>query len=364
MKRKVIAEMLLTLLMFSVAEVVFMVAPASASNTIYVDSDWKLTADIINEPVVIAADNIVLDLNGYGIIAKPAKYDDAITCHGRTGVTIKNGRIEGWLLNGISLYDSSNNVIENVKTSGSILTGISLGGSGLSGGSKNNIIRGCTIDSDALWGIFISWYCDYNLIQNCLITSVGYGIELFSRSSRNTITDNEISYNGIGVNSGSGIHNAIYHNNFIDNSIQASGSSLNSWDDGYPSGGNYWSDYTGVDLKSGPNQDQPGSDGIGDTPRVISGSRKDNYPLMQPYAQAEIRTLEKTIVSMNLPKGTEKSLTQKLDAAINLLDQGNTNGAVHKLEDFINQVTNSNKLTDEQKDILITAAQAIIGHIQ
>lgn len=363
MKRKVIAEMLLTLLIFSAADVVFMVVPASA-NAIVVYTDWKLTADILNEPVVIAADNIVLDLNGYGIIAKPAQYDDAITCHARTGVTIKNGRIEGWLLNGISLYDSSNNVIENVNISRSLITGISLGGSGSSGGSNNNIIRGCTIGSDAWFGIFISWYCEYNLVQNCLITSVGSGIELFSSASRNTITGNEISHNSIGVSSGSGKYNVIYHNNFIDNSIQASGSSLNSWDDGYPSGGNYWSDYTGVDLRSGPNQDQPGSDGIGDTPRVISGSRKDNYPLMQPYAQVEIRTLEKTIVPMNLPKGTEKSLTQKLDAAIDLLDQGNTNGAVHKLGDFINQVTNSNKLTDEQKDMLITAAQAIIGHIQ
>lgn len=363
MKRKVIAEVLLTLLMFSAADVVFMVVPASASNTIYVYTDWKLTADILNEPVVILADNIVLDLNGYGIIArKPApQYDDAITCHGRTGVTIKNGRTESWL-NGISLYDSSNNVIENVNMSKNVITGISLGGSGHGRGSNNNIIRGCTIVSDAWFGVFIGWYCEYNLVQNCLITSVGSGIELFYRASRNTITDNEISHNSIGVNNGR--YNAIYHNNFIDNSIQATGSSLNSWDDGYPSGGNYWSDYTGVDLRSGPNQDQPGSDGIGDTPRVISGSRQDNYPLMQPDAQVEIRTLEKTIVSMNLQKGTEKSLTQKLDAAIDLLDQGNTNGAVHKLGDFINQVTNSNKLTDEQKDMLITAAQAIIGHIQ
>jgi hypothetical protein len=54
----------------------------------------------------------------------------------------------------------------------------------------------------------------------------------------------------------------------------------NFWDDGYPSGGNYWSDYNGTDVMSGPNQDVPGSDGIGDTPYIIDADSQDNYPLM------------------------------------------------------------------------------------
>jgi hypothetical protein len=58
---------------------------------------------------------------------------------------------------------------------------------------------------------------------------------------------------------------------------------VNVWDDGYPSGGNYWSDYKGIDVKSGPNQDQPRSDGIGDTPYVIDANNQDRYPLMNPY---------------------------------------------------------------------------------
>ena len=62
----------------------------------------------------------------------------------------------------------------------------------------------------------------------------------------------------------------IYHNNLINNQASDS-SSINSWSSGYPSGGNYWSDYTGTDLKKGLNQDQPGIDGIGDTPYNISG---------------------------------------------------------------------------------------------
>lgn len=58
---------------------------------------------------------------------------------------------------------------------------------------------------------------------------------------------------------------------------------VNEWDDSYPSGGNYWSDYTDVDLKSGLDQDQHGNDGIGDTPCVIDVDNVDRYPLMAPF---------------------------------------------------------------------------------
>jgi hypothetical protein len=48
----------------------------------------------------------------------------------------------------------------------------------------------------------------------------------------------------------------------------------NSWDNGYPSGGNYWSDYNGTDADH---------DGIGDTPYVIDANNTDQYPLIQPH---------------------------------------------------------------------------------
>lgn len=45
--------------------------------------------------------------------------------------------------------------------------------------------------------------------------------------------------------------------------------SINVWDNDYPSGGNYWSDYKGFDYFSGPYLNETGSDGIGDMPHVI-----------------------------------------------------------------------------------------------
>ncbi|HKI75855.1 MAG TPA: hypothetical protein VKA28_01525, partial [Candidatus Bathyarchaeia archaeon] len=74
-------------------------------------------------------------------------------------------------------------------------------------------------------------------------------------------------------------------NNLVNNTIQAQDDQpgQNSWDNEYPSGGNYWSDYKGVDNCSGPQQNIcPSPDGIGDTPYVFN-SAQDNYPLMNPF---------------------------------------------------------------------------------
>jgi parallel beta-helix repeat protein len=99
-------------------------------------------------------------------------------------------------------------------------------------------------------------------------------------SSNSSVVNNIVSSNGYGIFLASSNSNKIYHNSFINNAIQAYDDNINQWDDGYPSGGNYWSDYTGLDAMSGPFQNQLGSDGIGDTPYVIDVDSQDHYPLM------------------------------------------------------------------------------------
>jgi parallel beta-helix repeat protein len=99
----------------------------------------------------------------------------------------------------------------------------------------------------------------------------------------NRITENIVANNDNGIYISLSNHNTIYHNNIMDNTVQAYDDSTNKWDNDYPMGGNFWSDYSGVDLFKGPNQDIPGSDGIGDTNYSIDSDSFDNYPLMEEF---------------------------------------------------------------------------------
>jgi hypothetical protein len=116
-----------------------------------------------------------------------------------------------------------------------------------------------------------------------MIYGTNCGVYLTS-SSNNSINYCDIIGNsiyGLYITSTSNF-NLIHHNNLFNNDQNAYDKGSNYWDDG--SEGNYWDDYTGSDLYSGVNQDEPGSDGIGDTPYNISGgTNKDRYPLMSPW---------------------------------------------------------------------------------
>src|SRR5205807_8627050 len=106
-----------------------------------------------------------------------------------------------------------------------------------------------------------------------------------SGSSSVTIVGNNIQSNIQGVVLNDTENGLVFHNNFLNNTFQSidTYSTQNAWDNGYPSGGNFWSDYTGADNCSGPAQNIcPNPDGIGDTPYLFNYNQ-DNYPLTKPY---------------------------------------------------------------------------------
>jgi parallel beta-helix repeat protein len=138
-----------------------------------------------------------------------------------------------------------------------------------------------TITSNVLAGLTMQ-DSSSNRIDGNHIENNGYGIDL-SACDSNNITRNTLINNNMGISLGSSSSNSIYNNNFICNTKQVINvNSNNTWNDVYPSGGNYWSDYTGADLYKGPYQNNTGSDGIGDTPYVVDVYNKDKYPLMYP----------------------------------------------------------------------------------
>ena len=154
--------------------------------------------------------------------------------------------------------------------------------------SYHNLIVDSNVSSN-LNGILLFDAHLNTIDNNTVMENSDGGISIVGSSGHNTIVRNTISRNawGMKVNATS-INNTIFHNNFIENLNQAYDFESNFWDDGYPSGGNYWSDYAGIDTMNGPNQNQPGSDGIGDTPYDIDFDSQDRYPLMNPVAQSPV----------------------------------------------------------------------------
>lgn len=170
--------------------------------------------------------------------------------------------------------------------------------------NDNTIANNTASDNDASIVLRVS---NNTTVANNTVSGTDEGISLNSDSSNNTIVNNDVLDNVRGIyardsnnntlvnnsiysNSQFGIYliscynNSIHHNILADNARQAlDNTDANQWDNGYPSGGNYWNDYLGVDNCSGPNQDIcPDPDEIGDTPYIIDPNSRDKYPLFSP----------------------------------------------------------------------------------
>ncbi len=173
------------------------------------------------------------------------------------------------------------------------------------------VIENWVINSPESTGIRISNTTSHFVIRGTRIQECSTGI-WFSSCQNGRVTENEIEGNSAGIIC-SNCHDitisendfstnddgallmryctriSFYHNNIYDSLMLAIDwtNDVVRLDDGYPNGGNFWDVYSGVDVKSGPNQDLDGSDGIGDT--YFIGSRSwffaDLYPLMSPYVE-------------------------------------------------------------------------------
>jgi nitrous oxidase accessory protein NosD len=235
-----------------------------------------------------------------------------------SGFVIQNF-IDDW---GIFLNHSSNNIINGniVKALTAILVD---GGSG-NAISDNKIVQlkegYCVFDGlrlansndNVVTGNYFSGYCHNALtLDNSSNNYVAFNYIAghFSpfpftiyQSDNNSIVGNAIwkslGHMYLGQSSG----NVLYHNSFLPRgspvTVSTNNASMNRWDNGYPSGGNYWGDYGGMDLYNGLYQNETGSDGIGDTPYIIDQQSRDDYPLTTLHDIGIVRvTASKTVVT-------------------------------------------------------------------
>ena len=254
------------------------------SNTIngkpmyYLVKDKNITLDEHNNfgyLALISCTNITAknaDVYGVLVVNTTKSTISNVTSHNSAyGIYIWSGSNNNNIINcdaynnsncGIYLYISSNNNIENCNLYNNVY-GISLNN------AANNITNCASYNN--VYGIYLSSSSDSNIV-NCNLYSNKNGIRFYISSNNDIVNCNIFNNNEYGiylVSISNG--NSIHHNNF-NNVWSAYDACTNQWDNG--SAGNYWSNYTGVDVNG---------DGIGDTPyNITGGSNKDRYPLMVP----------------------------------------------------------------------------------
>ena len=223
----------------------------------------------LNGAITVESSNIILDGNHY-------RLSGGLTLNNISNVTITNFNIVGGIdphntfigVYGILLNSDTRIRIENSTISGiwdiQAMNAVSYTGLIVQDGSFNTISG--------------------NVFMNNL-----RGVSLFDTSNnlieRNTITCETNSWNLYdsvgGIYFANSSDNTIYHNNFnvTIGSQAGDNNSINVWDNGYPSGGNYWSDY----HSKYPRAQMIGDSGIGNVSYVIDSQNKDNYPLISPF---------------------------------------------------------------------------------
>ncbi len=184
---------------------------------------------------------------------------------------IAQNNITGNYKDGIRLYGGFNNTISENNIVGNTASAIAIEG-------YSDNITGNNLSRNTM-GIGLA--ATYSVIfRNNITQNSNSGIYL--TGSNNIISANYVANNKYGVYSvpsfGLSTNNTIVHNDFVSNQQNAYStlaSNIQIWDEGYPAGGNYWSNYS----KACPNATEIANSGIMNLPYSICANNTDSDPL-------------------------------------------------------------------------------------
>ena len=236
-----------------------------------------------------------VNITGFTVTGVPEPWWAGISLYGVEHCNISGNKATGNEI-GIELGDSDNNTLMNNIASSNLHYGISLwfdannntltnnsasnnGDSGIYVIGGSNMLVENTVDGNYLVGIYMVSHGD-NMLTNNNVNRNAIGILL--ASSSNMLVSNIVCENKIGIDAMRGeAKNNIIYNNYCNNTENAPyGGGRNTWNitrtagtniiGGPYLGGNYWSDYTGIDTDG---------DGLGDTLLPHNGDYLPLVPL-------------------------------------------------------------------------------------
>jgi len=230
-------------------------APIQRNGDVYTLTG-NITSSLDNDGIVIERDDMILD--GVGHTVQSDGNGTGINLYMQKNVTIKNTHVVGFGYGIIATYSSDVSILEN-----------------------NIMYTGAFAYSP---GIFFN-NCSNNIISGNIIKGNQHGIWLYNGSNDSLIVENDIADNWLGMRVDGSFGNVICHNNFLKNievplHVEIYGNSANVWDDGYPSGGNWWSEQYNIDSNC---------DEIADINYTLDNNNTDRYPLMNPWGSVCIK---------------------------------------------------------------------------
>ena len=133
----------------------------SAPGSYYVTTNLTPGAD--QNGIVVAADNVTIDLNGFTLFGGGGTSGEGISTSGaRANIVVRNGTVRNWPSSGVNFYDSgaSQTLLQNVQSISNTFTGI-----GVKNGSR---VRECLAVGNGA-GIIVD---NDSLVEHCKVSGM------------------------------------------------------------------------------------------------------------------------------------------------------------------------------------------------